>query len=690
MFLDKLLLVFPIRYLFPIFVGILFLITSILFAYSEIRTSNERIESEKLNYVCSIVAGFQDTAEFFTRKNDFEFIERKLINISADPYIRLIFIADPDGRILLSSKRKFIGKEYHKVLKEELPGSYRIIDRKIHNFSRRTGIYCDVVEKGRYIVGISPILFSSGKNTLRPDRIGFVFLDYDLQKIKEVYRQEIILKLASEFGILFVLLTIIYITFNKMIAERIETIVKAVQQIVKGDFDVRVNLQGRDEFALIASAINQLIEKLNRYITIDYLTGILNRFGLERQIEKALKQNNDKWNVFIFIDIDNFKDINDTFGHDFGDELLKAFSNRLKKRAEDKIVGRLGGDEFIVFFQSDKKPDINRFMTDFMKSLSGTVQIGSQTIEVNLTAGVTVKKDRNATFYELLKESDIALYYGKKKGKKIFVLFNDEIRLKEERRIKLTEILKKSVENRDFYLVYQPIVELKTGRIVSAEALLRMKNKNLGEVSPAEFIPILEDTGLIKEIGYWVIEQVCQDLKYWKEKGVDDLSISVNVDIQQLLDRRFVGKINEILTRFNISPEKLKIEITESEAMRFPERVISVLSSLKKSGIEISIDDFGTGYSSLSYLKIMPVSYIKIDRSFIKNIPRKREDNLLVMSIVNLSKSLGYKTIAEGVEEKVQVLYLKEIGCNCIQGFIFSPPVSREKLLQMKKKDRRL
>ncbi|NPA16557.1 MAG: EAL domain-containing protein [Aquificae bacterium] len=666
------------------------MITSTLFAYSEISTSNEWIESEKLSYVCSIVAGIQNTAEFFTEKKDFEFIERKLINISADPFINLIFIADPDGKILVSSKRKFIGKGYHKVLKEELPNLYQLVNRVIGNYTGKTGIYCDIVDEGRHIIGISPILFSTNKNTLRPDRIGFVFLDYDLQKIKEMYRLEIILKLASEFGILFVLLTIIYITFNKMIAERIETIVKAVQQIVKGDFDVRVNLQGRDEFALVADAINQLIEKLNRYITIDYLTGILNRFGLERQIEKALKQNNEKWNVFIFIDIDNFKDINDTFGHDFGDELLKAFSSKLKKRTGDKIVGRLGGDEFIVFFQTDKKPNINRFMADFMKSVSGSIQVRNQIIEVDITAGVTVKKDRNATFYELLKESDIALYYGKKKGKKIFVLFNDEIRLKEERRIKLTEILKKSVENRDFYLVYQPIVELKTGRIVSAEALLRMKNKNLGEVSPAEFIPILEDTGLIKEIGYWVIEQVCQDLKYWKENGVDDLSISVNVDIQQLLDRRFVGKVNEILTRFNISPEKLKIEITESEAMKFPERVISVLFSLKKSGIEISIDDFGTGYSSLSYLKIMPVSYIKIDRSFIKNIPRKREDNLLVMSIISLSKSLGYKAIAEGVEEELQALYLKEIGCDYIQGFIFSPPVNRDKLLQMKKEDRRL
>ena len=494
-----------------------------------------------------------------------------------------------------------------------------------------------------------------------------------------MYRTEIIKKILYQFGVLFVVFVFVYVGFNKMIGERVNAIIKGVERISKGELDVKIDLRGRDEFAFIAYVINQLVDRLNRYIKYDYLTGVLNRFGLEREVKRLLSENKDLWNVFIFIDIDNFKEINDTFGHDVGDLLLKKFAKKLTLVANGKTIGRLGGDEFIVFFQSQNRPEVEKMMENWMNELSGNIQIDEQIIHITLTAGVSIKKGK-ADFYDFLKESDIALYYGKKKGKKMFVIFDEELRVKEEKRIRLTEILKKSLDKGDFYLVYQPIVSLKTGKVESVEALLRMKNDDLGEVSPAEFIPILEETGLIREVGYWVISEVCRQINIWEDRGISDISVSLNVDIQQLLDKEFVRNIKATMDNHGISPDRIKIEITESEAMKFPDIIVDVLKRLTGIGIEIAIDDFGTGYSSLSYLKLMPLSYIKIDRTFIKNIPSDKDDNILVLSIVNLAKSLGLKTVAEGVEEKVQLLFLKEIGCDYIQGYYFSKPVLPEEI----------
>ncbi|WP_457626531.1 putative bifunctional diguanylate cyclase/phosphodiesterase [Persephonella sp.] len=679
MFLDRLLLILPIRVVFPVFISVVLVIVGVLSAYVEIKESTKKLKQEKLKELCSTAASFQEIAEYLGEKGNTEFIERTLINISTDPYIDIIFVSSPDGKIILSSRRKYIGKEYSTALKEAVPSSYRYIFSVIDNFHKKTALFCKILQKENKIVALSPILFSYGEKDLRPSEIGFLFISYRLDELISMYRTEIIKKILYQFGVLFVVFVFVYVGFNKMIGERVNAIIKGVERISKGELDVKIDLRGRDEFAFIAYVINQLVDRLNRYIKYDYLTGVLNRFGLEREVKRLLSENKDLWNVFIFIDIDNFKEINDTFGHDVGDLFLKKFAKKLTLVASGKTIGRLGGDEFIVFFQSQNRPEVEKMMENWMNELSGNIQIDEQIIHITLTAGVSIKKGK-ADFYDFLKESDIALYYGKKKGKKMFVIFDEELRVKEEKRIRLTEILKKSLDKGDFYLVYQPIVSLKTGKVESVEALLRMKNDDLGEVSPAEFIPILEETGLIREVGYWVISEVCRQINIWKDRGVSDISVSLNVDIQQLLDKEFVRNIKATMDNHGISPDRIKIEITESEAMKFPDIIVDVLKRLTGIGIEIAIDDFGTGYSSLSYLKLMPLSYIKIDRTFIKNIPSDKDDNILVLSIVNLAKSLGLKTVAEGVEEKVQLLFLNEIGCDYIQGYYFSKPVLPEEI----------
>ncbi len=673
MFLDRLLLFFPIRVVFPVFIIVIFLVLGLYFGWVEIENSKKQLRKDKKEHICKIAAGLQEMAEFSAWRKNVELIERRLINESADPYIDIIFLSDPSGKVIMSSKRKFIGKDFHQVLQSYLPYSYDKVLNFIKVFEKKAELVCEALNKEEVIVAVSPVMFY--KDKIRTTSTGLLYIQYNIGKVEEIYRRQIIAKLINQYAVFLVMFALLYIGFNKMIGERIEVIVSATKRIAKGDIDVRINLKGKDEFALIASIINNLVERLNKYISYDYLTGILNRFGLEKQIKKLLDKNPDLWDVLILIDLDNFKEVNDTFGHDVGDQLLKSFAKRVKRLFSDKVVGRLGGDEFIVFFQSKEKPDIEEEMRKIQSFLSEDIYIEDIQFDISFTAGISIKKSCSS-FFQLLKESDIALYYGKKKGKRLFVVFNEDIKLEEERKVKLNEILKKSKERESFYLLYQPIIELKTKKTYAVEALLRMKDHDeLGKITPDEFIPILEETGLIKQVGYWIIDEVCRQMKEWNRNLSNWIPVSINIDIQQLLDEDFVENVKEILLRYDINPRYIKFEITESEAMKFPEVTVDVLKRLRDIGIHIAIDDFGTGYSSLSYLKMMPVSYIKIDRSFVKNIPDSREDNILVMTIVNLAKSFGFKTIAEGVENKVQLLFLEEIGCNYVQGYYFGRPV---------------
>jgi len=539
---------------------------------------------------------------------------------------------------------------------------------------------CFISPDRNKIIAISPVLFPKEKK-IRPSNIGFLFMIYDLKGMKEEHRKDIISQLLSESGVMLILLGIIYLFFSKLIGERIERLFNSVQEISRGNLDVNVRLYGNDEFAVIARVIDNLVKRLKRFIRYDYLTGIFNRFALENQIKEMLKNSpEDAKNILIFMDIDNFKEINDTFGHNVGDLVLRIFAKRLKNTVKEGIVGRLGGDEFLIFIQDRGRLDINSLLDKWMRVLSSSYKLKNNIIDISVTAGVSIHEGKRGDFYKLLKESDIALYYGKKQGKNMFIIFNDQIKIKEEKRIKLTNLMKHALEKKEFYLVYQPIYDINTEKIVSVEALLRWKNAEGEHIPPSDFIPILEETGLIKEVGRWVIEEVCKQLKRWNSLGIKDITISVNIDIQQILEENFVKTVESIISKECKTFSSLKFEITESEAMKFPETVIQTLKNLNSIGIEISIDDFGTGYSSLSYLKTMPVAYIKIDRSFIKDLPEDKDDRILTKAIVELSKNFGYKVIAEGVETEEQLIYLKEIKCDMVQGFYFCRPLPADEL----------
>ncbi|WP_457622762.1 EAL domain-containing protein [Persephonella sp.] len=679
MFLEKIFVLFPIRIAFPLVLFLVFLIVSLFEGYFEKEHAYRQIEQDHKKRVCNLAVRLQDLSEYFISKKDVFFIERRIADLSVDPFFKVILISDPEGKVIVASKKILKGDSFEAVLKNVIGSSVKDLSF-IDQLREKPGMKCFISSDRNMIIAISPVLFPKEKN-IRPSNTGFVFMAYDLKGIKEEHKKDIISMLISELGVMLILLGITYIFFSKFIAERIEKLFDSVQEISKGNLDVNIKLYGNDEFAVIARVIDNLVKRLRRFIRYDYLTGLFNRFSIENQIKDMLKKSPENGrSILIFMDIDNFKEINDTFGHNVGDLVLRLFAKRLKNTVKKGIVGRLGGDEFIIFIQDLGNLNIEETLEKWMEVLSSPYRLKNNIIDISVTAGVSVHEGKGGDFYKLLKESDIALYYGKKQGKNMFIIFNDQIRIKEEKRIRLTNLIKHALDKKEFYLVYQPIYDLKTEKIVSVEALLRWKNSEGENIPPSDFIPILEETGLIKDVGRWVIEEVCKQLKIWRELGIKDITISVNIDIQQILEENFVETVESIISRNCKSFTSLKFEITETEAMKFPDIVIQTLKNLNSIGIEISIDDFGTGYSSLSYLKTMPVTYIKIDRSFIKDLPEDKDDRILTKAIVELSKNFGYRVIAEGVETEDQLTYLREISCDMVQGFYFCKPVPADEL----------
>ncbi len=663
MLLNKLLNFFPIRWIFMFLITSVFFLSILFSSYLEFTYEMKTLENEKLKEVCSQSVRISEITEYLLNKKEISFLDRFYANISLDPNISNLLLISPEEKVLLSIRRKYINKSIKDI--RGLP-SFIKVRNKIKN-----SLSCFLADKGYEIVSIATVKFPS-ENSIRPTKTGYLFISYNLKNVKQKWKYMIIGKLSGEIGVLLLLLGSIYFFFNKLISERLEKIIAVSQKIARGNLDLEIDLRGKDEFSLIANVINILLSRLKKFIKYDYLTGIYNRLALEKEINRKIKQFPNSKHVFIFIDLDNFKDINDTFGHNFGDKVLKYFAKRLKDvcKQEDFIIGRLGGDEFIVYTR-DKSPDY--FKRRCFDKLSGTYNIGNISINLTLTAGVSISSNLNTNFYHLLKESDLALFYGKKQGKDMFVVYDNEIRLKEERKLKIKRLVNKALENREFYIVYQPIYDVKQKRYTSVEALLRWKNGFEGEISPSDFIPILEETGRIKQVGKWVLEEVCKQIKIWNEKNIK-LKVSVNVDIQQLLEEDFIDFVRLILEKYKIDAESLIFEITETEAMRFPKKVLSSIKQLRKLGINIAIDDFGTGYSSLSYLKLIPLDYLKIDKIFIKDIPLDKKTAMLISTIIDMAKNFGFKVVAEGVETKEQYEFLEKIGCDKVQGFLISKP----------------
>ena len=438
--------------------------------------------------------------------------------------------------------------------------------------------------------------------------------------------------------------------------------------------------------------------RIHNLAYFDTLTGLPNRELFREQIENALERakRSDKLLALIFLGIDRFKQVNDSLGHSSGDLLLKQVAERLKTvvrssdaiclgfeapdeaniEEESKAISRIGGDEFTILIQDlEHSQDAARVARRVLHSLSGVYSILEQEIFIGSSIGIGVWPEDGESSDLLLQSADTAMYHAKKRGGNTYEFFNASMNVVSARRLSVETRLRRALERNEFKLFYQPIRDATTGRLSAAEALIRWVDSEGESIGPDEFIPIAEETGLIVEIGAWVLRTACLQARDWREEGCVPFRMSVNIAVGQLSDLGIVEGVDQILFESGLSPSDLELEITESSILDDNPNIVASIGKLSDIGIVFALDDFGTGYSSLSALQRFPIERLKIDRSFVSGMDENAHDRALTSAIVALAKKLDLMVVAEGVETEEQARFLLELGCDELQGYLFSRPL---------------
>ncbi|MGB0204501.1 MAG: EAL domain-containing protein [Neptuniibacter sp.] len=415
----------------------------------------------------------------------------------------------------------------------------------------------------------------------------------------------------------------------------------------------------------------------------DLLTSLPNRAQLLTHLEHAIQiahRQNSKVAV-LFIDLDRFKYVNDSLGHHIGDELLRSVSRVLTQRVrKTDTLARIGGDEFILVMEAFEDEQSPSFVAQNMiDALKKPFTIGEHQFQISASIGIALYPDDSHEIHTLIKHADIAMYQAKDLGRNQFRYYTQELSEKTEKRLEVESALRQALQENQFRLVFQPIINLRTSKVSHAEALIRWDHPKLGTVSPVDFISIAEENGLIHEIGLWVMREACKQLRDWQERKVGVQALSVNVSSIQFQRNSLIENFKKILEEERVEASSINIEITESHLMDQTERNIAFLNALKATGHSISVDDFGVGYSSMSYMKRLPLDVIKIDRSFIGDIPTDTNDIQITQAIIGLALNLGYISVAEGVENIQQMEFLRKTGCHYAQGFFYSRPLNPDK-----------
>lgn len=422
----------------------------------------------------------------------------------------------------------------------------------------------------------------------------------------------------------------------------------------------------------------------------DALTGLPNRVQLVERLEHELRraERHGYFGAVLFIDLDQFKTINDSLGHPVGDRVLEVVASRLQQSVrEEDLVARLSGDEFVVVLTVlDQNIETAALrageISEKIRSIiSQPYMYDNMELRVTCSVGVVVYPDKNNSVHELLRYADTAMYQVKEKGRDSIEFFNEEMADKVSRQLTMEGDLHRALEEGHFQLYYQPKIDIKTNNVVGAEALLRWHHPTKGMVSPVEFIPVLETSGMIIEVGQWVLEDACKALVKWHVSGLwkPGMRLSINISPRQFRRAAFVDDVITTLDKYPIPKDSLDMEITEGIVIQRVDDAIATMSTLSEHGISFSLDDFGTGYSSISYLKRLPVSTLKIDKGFVRDIIEDRNDRVLVETIITMGRLLDMELVAEGVEETEQLAILKSFGCDYYQGYLSSQPVPIEK-----------
>jgi len=425
-------------------------------------------------------------------------------------------------------------------------------------------------------------------------------------------------------------------------------------------------------------------KEINHMAYYDYLTGLPNHTLFKDKLGDSIQQMStveEKLGI-IFLDLDSFKIVNDTMGHDGGNELLKKVAEVLSLCVKNRgMVSRFGGDEFLIMINNvSSKEEIVEIVENIMTLLNQSFMLKGQEFFVTASAGISMYPEDGEDTDTLIKNADAAMYRAKEQGKNQYNFCSTELKEELQTKMKLSNSLYRALERNELYILYQPQINIESKQIIGVEALLRWNNPDFGIIPPSVFIPLAEQTGLINSIGEWVLKMTCIQNKKWQEMGLPKITTAVNLSVNQFRNTNIVAQVDDILKETGLDPKYLELEITENIAIREAEYIIHTLDDLKMLGVYISIDDFGTGYSSLSRLEILPVDRIKIDIQFIRGIEANHKDRAITNSIIQLAKNLDLKVIAEGVETQAQLDFLKQNLCDEVQGYFYYKPMPAEEI----------
>ncbi len=453
--------------------------------------------------------------------------------------------------------------------------------------------------------------------------------------------------------------------------------------------EVRDSLGSRSHFVAVVNDITdkKRAEQELRYLAnYDTLTGLPNRALLSERLGRAIvrARRQETRVAVLFLDLDRFKDINDSLGHAAGDRLLKAAATRLQTTVSSSdTVARLGGDEFTVVLEDvESLAAVERMAQEILQAFSTPLEVDERH-DVNITPslGISLYPDHAQLPADLLKFADTAMYQAKAEGRNTYQIYNEMMDAEARRRAAIIAALRKALDRGEFRLVYQPRMSLADDSITGVEALLRWKSSELGEISPVVFIPLAEESGLIIAIGEWVIREACAQLMAWRQHGFTSICVGVNVSVLQLLRGHLTTFLQGVLDSSGMPADRIELEVTESMVMQNAEQATAILNELRTIGVSLAIDDFGTGYSSLVYLKRLPIDTLKIDKEFVDDLTRDPDDEAITATIITMGHSLGLNVIAEGVENESQLNFLREHGCDEIQGHWLSKPLEGDRCL---------
>jgi diguanylate cyclase (GGDEF)-like protein len=702
-------------------VGLIFLTAATISGYHVWQQSRE--EAQQLRTQGSIVAiMLADLAEYDVYTRNQEQLTSLLDSLGDQGDVAYVSVVDASGRPLAT---RFLDtniaglalppiKVVHAIDK---PASFSESELSLHNQR-----YFDIVSpvgSSRNAVVLDPTIPASSPATTSDARnpIGYVRVGMSFEGRSDRIRASLLGALLAVAAVtLLALLATMFLT-RRLVAP-MRRLIRAGRAVGGGRLDVYVPASSSDEMGLLTHTFNHMTQRLaesqsqvssyqrtledkvtqrTRELEIatahayklaqhDILTGLPNLSLLNSRLKQILSQAQREHVqvACLFLDFDHFKRINDTLGHDAGDQLLQAIAQRLTSAVrESDTVARLGGDEFVIAL-----PDLDPAHATFevmavigriRESFLAPFRLANQVPTLTCSVGVSIYPLDAQDSSTLIKQADTAMYAAKEAGRNAYRFYTADMNARVQQRLQLETDMRRGLMDDEFFLVYQPQVEMKSGRASGVEALLRWRDPERGVIAPAEFIPVAEESGMIQALGARVLRDACRQVMQWHRAGMI-LRLSVNLSVQQLQHDSWLSVVEEALGSSQLPPSYLDLEITESVIITHPEKAVATLEKLKQMGVSITVDDFGTGYSSLSYLARLPIQGVKIDQRFVRGLEQNRNDEAITQAIIALSHSLGLRVIAEGVETIAQYEFLSRHGCEEAQGFLISHPLEEPEL----------